>query len=352
MAASTYQRLTGRARTLAGYSQLWMAPDHLLVVRSTRFHEHYQRFAFSDIQAIIITEQPSRLALQAALGIVAVLWAVCSLTVDLAFFKWFFIVTGAIGLLLVLIDVARGPRCRCYLHTAVSRELLPPVSRMRIARAFLEKLQPAIEAVQGAIPAERFAAIDERSSLHASNPSTPPEIVTAPGYIPEITFGLMLLNAAVILINLYVPNQQLAGLLITTLFTELVLIVVSLFRRAGRDPRRFLYVVMVLALVGIGWDVFYFVRVIVGWFGAAVEAGKHNQQAPQPVVDALFDHSRGLFSAMWRAGAGAVGLLAAYLERRALSPAPVSAAPPQPVTIETPVELTTEPPAETHREIQ
>src|SRR5579871_5781125 len=97
MAASTYQRLTGRARTLAGYSQLWMAPDHLLVVRSTRFHEHYQRFAFSDIQAIIITEQPSRLALQAALGIVAVLWAVCSLTVDLAFFKWFFIVTGAIG---------------------------------------------------------------------------------------------------------------------------------------------------------------------------------------------------------------------------------------------------------------
>src|SRR6266849_5352271 len=100
MEKSIYQRLTGRKRTLLGYSQLWLGPDHLLLVKSTRFAEEYQRFALADIQAITLTEMH--------------------------------------GLL--------GTRCRCYLHTAVSRELLRPVSRVRIARRFLARLRPAIEA--------------------------------------------------------------------------------------------------------------------------------------------------------------------------------------------------------------
>jgi hypothetical protein len=60
MAQSIYRRLTGRARTLSGYSQLWIAPDHLLLLRSTRFTEFYQRFALADIQAVVVTELPAR----------------------------------------------------------------------------------------------------------------------------------------------------------------------------------------------------------------------------------------------------------------------------------------------------
>ena len=64
MAKSIYQRLTGRKRTLFGFSQLWLAPDHILLVRSTRFTENYQRFSLADIQAIVVTELPDRVAFQ------------------------------------------------------------------------------------------------------------------------------------------------------------------------------------------------------------------------------------------------------------------------------------------------
>ena len=77
MAKSIYRRLTSRARSLTGYSQLWIADDHLLQLRSTRFYEQYQRFAFADIQAVIVTELPARTPLQAAFVTAALLWLLC-----------------------------------------------------------------------------------------------------------------------------------------------------------------------------------------------------------------------------------------------------------------------------------
>ena len=59
--ASIYKRLTRRKSGLFGYSQLWLAPDHILLVRSTRFTERYQRFALADIQSIVVTELPVKM---------------------------------------------------------------------------------------------------------------------------------------------------------------------------------------------------------------------------------------------------------------------------------------------------
>src|SRR6266851_2934651 len=149
-----YRKLTRRARNLIGYSQLWLGPGHLLLVKSSRFIEQYQRFAFSDIQAIVITTLPDRTVFQVAGAAVAIAWISAVLAVTSLFAKAFFAITGALGLAAMLADIMRGPRCRCYLHTAVSRELLAPVSRTRTAAAFLSKLKPAIEAVQGSLPVE------------------------------------------------------------------------------------------------------------------------------------------------------------------------------------------------------
>ena len=321
MAKSIYRRLTSRARSLAGYTQLWIADDHLLQLRSTHFREQYQRFAFADIQAVIVSELPPRTPLQAALATAALLWLLCFLLVTSAFAKYFFIITGGIALAAALVDIILGPRCRCYLHTAVSRELLTPVKRMNTARIVLEKLQHAIEAVQGAIPSEQLAGFDDRTSAHAGGMSgTPPEIVAAPGYLPEITFGLFLINAAAIALDVYIRNEQLTGLLLTTLFGELLLVVVSLVRRGNRDPRRYLYVVLVVSLLGIGWDAFYFVQTIAGWFSGIVDAATHGVRTQPPRLLSLFDHHHGLLSSAWRVVAGSIGLGVAYFERMGLRP--------------------------------
>jgi hypothetical protein len=334
MANSIYRRLTGRARTLGGYTQLWIAPTHILLLRSTRFREHYARFALADIQAVVITELPSRMPLQVALGAVAILWMFGS-TLFQAYTKGFFLLTGGIGLAFVIADIARGPRCRCFLHTAVSREPLAPVGRMRIARNFLAQLQPAIEAVQGVVAVEHIQELEDRSSSQSlGGPSAatldqPPEIAESPGYLPEVVFGMFLINAALILASVLIRNTQLMNVLPTTLFSEVLLVVVALFRRGSRDPRRYIYVLMMVALVGIGWDLVVFAQS----FGRLVMATAEAQRGqPAPVMTlanwTAFQRGHGIVAASWRFGAGLIGMAAAYLER---PPSPALRSP-QPVT--------------------
>jgi hypothetical protein len=329
MTRSIYRRLTGKARSLGGYSQLWIAEDHILLVRSTHFSERYQRFALADIQAVVITEEPSRTPLQAALGAIALLWMLASLAVSSAFAKGFFLVTGGVALSLAVVDAMRGPRCRCYLHTAVSRELLPPVRRMHGARAFLAKLQPAVEAVQGALATEQIPAIEDRTlssvpGVTAAAPDQPPEIAPAPGYLAETVFGVLLINAAMILASglLHQGAQLITNALLTTLFGELVIVVVALIRR-GRDPRRFIYPLMLIALVGMGWDLVVMVRHFGGYLSSMMAAAQRGANPPVIGFWSAFDRSHALIAAAWRLVVGALGLAAALWERQQSSPKPV-----------------------------
>ncbi len=172
MAKSIYRKLTGRDRTFLGYSQLWLGPDHILLVKSTRITEQYQRFALADIQSITITESRNRMPVwiaESAAVADAVDGGIFRISA-LSLRKYFFAITGAMALALVIADIARGPRCRCYLTTAVSRELLRPVSRMREAESFLAMVQPAIEAAQGSLPSTK-----QNAEPPAAN-EKPPEV--------------------------------------------------------------------------------------------------------------------------------------------------------------------------------
>jgi hypothetical protein len=335
MATSTYRRLTGRARSLGGYSQLWIAPTHILLLRSTRFREHYARFALADIQAVVITELPSRMPLQTALGAVAALWMFGS-TLFQAYTRGFFLLTGGIGLAFVIADIARGARCRCFLHTAVSREPLTPVGRMRVARKFLARLQPAIEAVQGSVAVEQIQELEDRSSSQslggprAATLDQPPEIAPRLGYLPETVFGVFLINAALILASLLLHNSEVMNVLPTSLIAEILLVVVALFRRGSRDPRRYIYVLMMVALLGIGWDLVLLAQSFGRLIMAAADAGQRGQPPPLMAMASwtAFPRAHAIIAASWRAGAGLIGLTAAYLER----PASPASRVPQPAT--------------------
>jgi hypothetical protein len=315
---------------------LWIAPDHILLLRSTRFREHYWRFALADIQAVVITELPSRMPFQVALAAAGVVWILLAKLVDSAFAQGFFVVTGWIITALAIADILRGPRCRCFLHTAVSREPLTPVGRIRVARKFLAQLQPAIEAVQGSVATEQMLDLEDRSSSQslggprAATLDRPPEIAQQVGYLPEAVFGVFLINAALILASVLLRNADVMNVLPTTLSAEVLLVVAALFRRGSRDPRRYIYVLMMASLLGIGWDLVLFAQSFGHWILAAANAGQHGRPAPfVPVTNwTAFERGHGIFAASWRAGAGLIGLAAAYLER----PTSRAGRPPQPVT--------------------
>jgi hypothetical protein len=310
---STYTKLTPRNRSLAGYTQLWLAHDHILLLTSTRIAEEYKRFAFSDIQSIVVTRQPSRILLQIVMIAAALAWTALWFTVDSSFAKWTFVVTGAFALLLLIVDIARGARCLCYLHTRVSGERLAPVSRMSHAHKFLALVRPMAEAVQGTLPPQTETLAPETP---APEPP-PPALVSKPGYIPEILFATFLANAIIIWAYSRFPKApELPGVLLNTLFAEVLLIAVALLRRAGRDSRVIIYVVVALSIVGVGFDLATIARSIFGWYMTVLDKAKAGDKSITLFSTIPLGNRRAAIAYAWRAVAGAFGLAAAFYERR------------------------------------
>jgi hypothetical protein len=233
---SSYVKLTRKKRTFAGFSQAWLGSDHLLVVHSIRFVERYQRFALSDIQAIVVSEGGRRAVWQ---GLIVLLCLSTGLSARSTFGRGFFAVVGAIALLLAILDIARGPRCRCFLQTAVSRERLASVSRMRTARSFIATITPAIESVQGAIPAEELA--ESRAAMIslpvdlAKPISQPPALVRTPGYAPEVLFGVLMLDSLLVFVGLRSNMGVALTLLPTIYFAEFLIGIVALVQSRARN---------------------------------------------------------------------------------------------------------------------
>ncbi len=313
MPKSIYQKLTPTKRGFFGYTQLWLAPDHILLLNSSQLAEDYKRFAFTDIQSIVVTELPSRLVPQIIMVLAALAWSGLWFAVDLPFFKWFFVITGALALSLAIRDIARGARCRCYLHTRVSRERLVPVSRMKIAAKFLATVRPMTEAVQGSLAPQQLDAIE---TPYTPSPDEPPALISTPGYIPEVLFGLFLIDAILIWATVrFTKIPEISGILTTTLFAELLLIVVALIRRKGRDARVIIYVLIALSVIGLGYDSVTVSRHLVGWYLAVIDKAKASDKTP--VFITLFSAGTGATIAWaWRSAVGILGLAAAFWERR------------------------------------
>ncbi len=311
---SIYTKLTPTKRNIFGYTQLWLAPDHILLLISSLFAEDYKRFAFADIQSIVITDQPSRIVPQVIMILAALAWMALWFAVDITFFKWTFVVTGALALLWSIIDIARGQRCRCYLHTRVSKELLAPVSRMKTARAFLATIRPKIEAVQGVLSPTELDTIATPSTPWEPSP---PQLLSSPGYVPEVLFAIFLINAALIAATVWFPKYpEIPGILINSLFAEVLLIIVALVRRRGRDPRVIIYVVIGLCIVGLGFDVVTMSRQLFGWYLTTVEKTKNSDKTTTFITLFPSGGRRAMIAYSWRAAAGVIGLAAAFYERR------------------------------------
>jgi hypothetical protein len=178
-AAPVYRKLTRKRRTLSGSYQLWLGPDHILLASSYLWLQKYHRFRLADVQSIVLSERPSVLPVQVSV--------VLFLTVVLAVVTWAtisatskFLLTIVLGgaLLVALVDLARGPYCRCVLNTAVTSIRLPAVSRLRAGRRFLDQARPAIEAVQGTLgpvtAGQITASFDDTESMPGEVPEPAP----------------------------------------------------------------------------------------------------------------------------------------------------------------------------------
>jgi len=145
-----YTKLPGHRRGLVNGSSLWLAPDHLLLVKSQRFREEYKRFYLRDIQAIAIARH-GRFHVSSRALAVGFLWSI-ALGMSTAYPRMTGIVwSAAFVLVSVWLYISVDRSCVCRIYTAVSSDPLPSVYRTWTARHFLAAVEPRILEVQGAI---------------------------------------------------------------------------------------------------------------------------------------------------------------------------------------------------------
>jgi len=190
-----YRKLPGSRRGIFSGSSVWMAPDHLLLVKSQRFQEEYKRFYFRDVQAIAVADAP-RFHISSRAVAVAALWLVAfgycllpgraSYSVNgfayhprIAAAPWMWLIAAALVAAWAFIS-AKGS-CVCRIYTAVSADPLPSVYRRWTAKKFLALVEPRIREAQAALEDGWKEAVEDRQ--------VGPEVTRLPVRAPLSLFG-------------------------------------------------------------------------------------------------------------------------------------------------------------------
>jgi hypothetical protein len=150
-----YRRLPGRGLRREGFvavartwGTLWLGRDHVLSVDTHLFSEDYKRFYFRDIQAIVIGKTRRGMVLNIVFSLFTASWLLIAINQSepIGVTLWL-IVTGVFAVMLG-INAWRGPTCTCYLVTAVHKEILPSLNRIKEAEKVSQILRKHIENAQ------------------------------------------------------------------------------------------------------------------------------------------------------------------------------------------------------------
>lgn len=158
MSDANYKKLPGRGRTWAGHARIWEGPDHLLLVLTQGFTEQYRRFFFNDIQGIVLQRTHTGKTWNAIWGGLLVFFGVLILVVNND--------VGRIALACIaapfgaglVVNLALGPTCACYIRTAVQTERVVAITRVRDAEQFLARVEPLTLASQGELQTDQSAS--------------------------------------------------------------------------------------------------------------------------------------------------------------------------------------------------
>lgn len=181
-----YRKICGRSslsRSAHSSQRLYLGSDHLLAVEGY-YRESYRRFFFRDIEAIVYRETKTGLIVNLICGTVLALSLLGILNGDLGFavLAWIF---GVPTLIVLVLNLIKGPTCSCSMVTAVQNERLDCVSRRRKFNRLLATLLPEIDSAQPAIPASEFrmrieAALNADQAILAANQFPAPQAIRSP----------------------------------------------------------------------------------------------------------------------------------------------------------------------------
>ncbi|WP_372806035.1 hypothetical protein [Pontiella sp.] len=168
-----YKKISGRAGSAIAHHRMWMAPDHLLVVKQIGCSEEFKRFYFSDIQAVVIMRSPRYALWALVLPVIALFLIGFIFSVDHPGF-----LQGLLGATLVfwVVHLAKGPTCTCWIQTGINKEKLPMFGRVRAANKFWLRIERELLEVQGRFDLDAMEAEGTRPVVDPKKapPPVPP----------------------------------------------------------------------------------------------------------------------------------------------------------------------------------
>jgi hypothetical protein len=209
-----YRKLPGDFRGFFRRYTLWLGPDHLLLVDSTRFSETYKRFYLPDIQTITIRKAP-RFVLPYYWLLITVAGLILLLAGLAPFRQLVFwpavAILAAVAVYLYVASMFQS--CTCHLVTRVSKVELGSLFRLRAARQFVDAVTPRILEVQGQLPegwVDRTTTLAELSTAADRNPDAPVDILPAGtfSWLTVLVFVLVLVDAWLTWLQLSVPGAR------------------------------------------------------------------------------------------------------------------------------------------------
>ncbi len=235
-----YRRLPGRPFSPFGVSSFWHGPDHLLLVESAFFKERYRRFYYKDIQAVVM----HRTSLH---WVWTALWSGLALLFGIIVFMtpgthYVSATLLAISLAALAVNLILGPCCRVFLQTAVQRQHLRTLKRVRAAAKTMDRIKSLVEAQQGTWEKHKSAEAQEKkvSAPSVSPPiqqDTPPAsaVEKAPAglfrpLLHRILFGLLIAAGVLGGIQLYLKSLPLGLLEALMHAVLLVMVIVTMVR--------------------------------------------------------------------------------------------------------------------------
>jgi hypothetical protein len=122
--------------------RLYRGSDHLLQVASSGFTETYKRFYFADIQAFTLQQTNTGKLWNVLWGGLAAIFLLLSTAAQPGALVLAGISLCYVGFLIT--NLAFGPTCVCFVHTAVQRQKMGALSRVRRAQRVIRSLHAEI----------------------------------------------------------------------------------------------------------------------------------------------------------------------------------------------------------------
>lgn len=220
---------------------LWQGPDHLLWVSSAFFKERYYRFYYNDIQALVLQRTNTHLLWTFIWASLALLFGIISLAVSESFqisLAW-----SAVFIIALLINVSMGASCSVFIQTAVQRQKISSLRRLRKGNKTIALIKTLVEERQGAWEREQSVAAQNTAIQSAQGATGGPTVSSFTGeqeaaeprglYKPllhQILFGLFLVLGLLGAIQLLLKSLPMAVFETLLQSGAIVMVIVALVR--------------------------------------------------------------------------------------------------------------------------